>query len=258
MTRYGTLLGLHGKPTDRVIIMRKGPKTTRVKLPWPDKPGFNPDEVRVDTDTVLDDGGALWKKCQHTPHAATWLSYSGQPQGLLHVHRVYKNVIKASLYEGNGSWSVVEDFHPDNVRFDAGEGWPKARTDELVTSTAQQPASVATPTTLAPPVKKGPVFHAPTTDPQPATRPAARSPQQSSVATPPTSKPQKLSQQKLHNQQQHLLSQRQKPQLAGNAWATCVYQALIKTSPDNVKHSEFLIENLLTNSPHDHAHTALV
>lgn len=77
------------------------------------------------------------------------------------------------------------------MRFDAGEGWPKARTDELVTNTAQQPASVATPTPPAPPVKKGPVFHAPTTDPQPATRPAARSPQQSSVATPPTSKPQK-------------------------------------------------------------------
>ncbi|TWS33151.1 recombinase family protein [Corynebacterium glutamicum] len=192
MTRYGTLLGLHGKPTDRVIIVRKGPKTTRVKLPWPDKPGFNPDEVRVDTDTVLDDGGTLWKKYQHTPHAATWLSYSGQPQGLLHVQRIYKNVIKASLYEGNGSWSVVEDFHPNNVRFDAGEGWPKARTDELVTSTAQQPASVATPTTLAPPVKKGPVFHAPTTNPtpapQPATRPAARSPQQSLVTTPPTPK----------------------------------------------------------------------
>ncbi|AIK86464.1 res protein (plasmid) [Corynebacterium glutamicum] len=193
MTRYGTLLGLHGQPTDRVIIVRTGPKTTRVKFPWPDKPGFNPDEVRVGTDTVLDDGGVLWEKYQRTPHAATWLSYSGDPQGLLHVHRVYKNVIKASLYEGNGSWSRVEDFHPDAVRFDAGEGWPKARTDELVTNTSHQPASVATPTTPAPPVKKGPVFHAPTTDPTPAPQPAARSPQQSSVATPPTptSKPHK-------------------------------------------------------------------
>lgn len=196
MTRYGTLLGLHGQPTDRIIIVRKGPKTTRVKFPWPDKPGFNPDEIRVDTDTVLDDGGVLWEKYQRTPHAATWLSYSGQPQGLLHVQRIYKNVIKASLYEGNGSWSVVDDFHPDNVRFDAGEGWPKARTDELVTNAPQQPASVATPTTPVPPVKKGPVFHAPTTDPttdptpapQPVARPAARSPQQSSVATPPTPK----------------------------------------------------------------------
>lgn len=146
MTRYGTLLGLHGKPTDRVIIVRKGPKTTRVKLPWPNKPGFNPDEVRVDTGTVLDDGGELWKKCQRTPHAATWLSYSGQPQGLLHVQRVYKNVIKASLYEGNGSWSQVEDFHPDNVRFDAGAGWPKSNTDNLLNSTSIDQLSVATPT----------------------------------------------------------------------------------------------------------------
>ena len=143
--------------------MRKGPKTTRVKLPWPDKPSFDPDEVRVDSSTVLDDGGELWKKYQHTPHAATWLSYSGQPQGLLHVHRVYKNVIKASLYEGNGSWSTVEDFHPDAVRFDAGAGWPKAHTDKLVTNTPQQPASISTPMTPAPPVKKGLVFHAPTT-----------------------------------------------------------------------------------------------
>ncbi|AIK83788.1 hypothetical protein CGLAR1_00505 [Corynebacterium glutamicum] len=53
----------------------------------------------------------------------------------------------------------------------------------------------------------------------------------------------------------HLLHQHQKPQLADNASATCVYQAPIKISPDNVKHSESLIESLLMNSPHDHAHT---
>lgn len=183
MTRYGTLLGLHGQPTDRVIIVRKGPKTTRVKFPWPDKPGFNPDEVRVDTGSVLDDGGVLWEKYQRTPHVATWLSYSGQPQGLLHVQRIYKNVIKASLYEGNGSWSIVEDFHPDNVRFDAGEGWPKEKTDRLHGNAAIEQESTI----------QSPVFHAPTANneleststAQPATyssRPVV--PQTTSVATP--------------------------------------------------------------------------
>lgn len=152
MTRYGTLLGLHGQPTNRVIIVRKGPKTTRVKFPWPDKPGFNPDEVRVDTDTVLDDGGVLWGKYQRTPHAATWLSYSGEPQGLLRVQRVYKNVIKASLYQGNGAWTRIEDFHPSDVRFDAGEGWPKANTDRLLGNAVSEQELVI----------KEPVFHAPT------------------------------------------------------------------------------------------------
>lgn len=176
MTRYGTLLGLHGKPTDRVIIVRMGPKNSRVKLPWPDKPGFAPDDVRIDTATVLDDGGELWKKYQHTPQAATWLSYSGEPQGLLRVQRVYKNVIKASLYQGNGEWTRIEDFHPDDVRFDAGLGWSKEKTDRQLTATPPEPEPEPV-TTPVPPVSKGPMFQAPTTArTKPAPEPATPSP----------------------------------------------------------------------------------
>ncbi|MCK2201635.1 recombinase family protein [Corynebacterium callunae] len=171
MTRYGTLLGLHGKPTDRVIIVRKGPKNTRVKLPWPDKPGFNPEDVRIDTDTVVDDGGVLWEKYRHTPHAATWLSYSGEPQGLLRVQRVYKNVIKASLYQGNGAWTHIEDFHPADVRFDAGEGWPKANTDRLLGDAASEQKLVI----------KEPVFHTPTDGNEPESTSITQSPEHSST-----------------------------------------------------------------------------
>ena len=85
MTRYGTLLGLHGKPKDRVIIVRRGSKTTRVKFPHKDRPGFNLEEVKVDASTVLDDGGELWEKYQRTPNSATFVSFSGEPQGHLHV-----------------------------------------------------------------------------------------------------------------------------------------------------------------------------
>lgn len=85
MTRYGTLLGLHGKPKERVIIVRKGSKTTRVKFPHKDRPGFNFEEVRFDAASVLDDGGELWEKYQRTPNSATFVSFSGEPQGHLHV-----------------------------------------------------------------------------------------------------------------------------------------------------------------------------
>lgn len=129
MSRYGTRLGLHGEPVDRVIIVRKGARNTRVRLPYPDKPGFSPDEVHVGTTTVNEDGGVLWEK-YHRTSAATWLNYSGEPRGLLKVRRVYKNVIKASLYKGNGSWSNIEDFHPNDVHFDAGQSWPKEKTDQ--------------------------------------------------------------------------------------------------------------------------------
>lgn len=140
MTRYGTLLGLHGKPKDRVIIVRRGSKTTRVKFPRKDKPGFNLEEVKVDASTVLDDGGELWEKYQRTPNSATFVSFSGEPQGHLHVQRVYKNVIKASVYEGNGQWGRIYDFHPEQVLFDAGEAWPTSKTDQLLNDTDVVPA----------------------------------------------------------------------------------------------------------------------
>lgn len=146
MTRYGTLLGQHGKPKERVIIMHKGSKTTRVKFPHKDRPGFNLEEVKVDASTVLDDGGELWEKYQRTPNSATFVSFSGEPQGHLHVQRVYKNVIKASVYEGNGQWGRIDDFHPKQVLFDAGEAWPTSKTDQLLNDTDVVPAPEETPT----------------------------------------------------------------------------------------------------------------
>lgn len=186
MPRYGTHVGLHGEPLGRVIIVRKSSNTTRVKFPYPDKPGFSPDEVRIDTDTVVEDGGVLWEKYQRTS-TATWLKYSGEPRGLLKVQRVYKNVIKASLYVGNGSWRKIEDFHPRDVLFDAGLSWPREKTDRLVTTTPAAVVSVVTPVKPVASTVKGPMFQAPVTVekksiPRPGQSPHVPAP---SVAAPP-------------------------------------------------------------------------
>ncbi|BAU95218.1 hypothetical protein N24_0956 [Corynebacterium suranareeae] len=54
------------------------------------------------------------------------------------MHRVRKHVIKARLYEGGGQWSNVEDFPPDQVLFDAGEAWPKEKTDQAAPAAKTQ------------------------------------------------------------------------------------------------------------------------
>lgn len=145
MKRYGTLLGLHGQPTDRVLIIRKGPKNTRVSFSTDNGQTWDPNGKLVDAASVLDDSGELWEKYQRTPDAATWLTFGKQPNGFLSVHRVHKHVIKARLYEGSGQWSNVEDFPPDQVLFDAGEAWPKEKTDQLAnaedTQTPEPPAT---------------------------------------------------------------------------------------------------------------------
>lgn len=147
MKRYGTLLGLHGKPKDRVLIIRKGSKQTRVGFSTDNGQTWDLDGELVDAETVLEDNGVLWEKYQRTPDAATWLTFGKQPNGYLSVHRVHKHVIKAKVYEGGGRWSEITDFPPDQVLFDAGKAWPKEKTDKLApTAEMREPKPLTTNT----------------------------------------------------------------------------------------------------------------
>lgn len=125
MPRVGTLLGTGGRPEDRVQIIRKGKKVTRIKRPANYGRSWAAEDEQVDTGLILDDGGRLWEQHTTNPKHATYLSITGEPAGRLSVQRVYKHVVKARLYHGDNQWSELQDFHPDDVRFDGGAsaGW---------------------------------------------------------------------------------------------------------------------------------------
>lgn len=125
MPRAGTLLGTDGRPEDRVQIIRKGKKTTRITRSANHGRSWAAEDEQVDTDLIVDDGGTLWEQHSQNPTHATYLSITGEPAGRLSVRRVYTHVVKARIYQGDNQWSDVQDFHPHDVRFDGGAsaGW---------------------------------------------------------------------------------------------------------------------------------------
>lgn len=158
--RIGTLLGQHDRPEAQVQIVRKGPKTTRVRQQIKDghHTVWDTRESKIDSARVLDDGGELWRKHNHDPKSATWIGSTGAPIGRLKVQRLYKTVIKAKIYLGELEWSQIEDFRPDQVRFDGGAGWgwkpPAHQADESVATDRRLPP--AGDETSAPQMKKQP------------------------------------------------------------------------------------------------------
>lgn len=146
MSRLGTLLGTDGRPEDRVQIIRKNKKTTRITRAVDHGRSWAPTDEVVDTDRILDDGGTLWEQHSRNPKHATLLSTFGEPTARLKVQRVYATVVKARLYRGGNRWGEVEDFPPKNVRFDGGAswGWNPPAFDQPATGADDAPATTAT------------------------------------------------------------------------------------------------------------------
>lgn len=112
MVRVGTLFDEHGRPEDRVQIIRRGKNTTRVRRSTNHGRSWTPEDERVDTNRVLEDGGKRFEQHSHNPKHATYLDQLGQPQARLQVRRVYaRNSNTPDSTSGNIGFRCVTDAH---------------------------------------------------------------------------------------------------------------------------------------------------
>lgn len=153
MSRIGTLLDPNGRPEARIQIIRKSKNTTKIRRPANYGRSWSTTVETVPTDQVLDDGGKRFEQHSANPRHATWQDLLGQPQGRLHIQRVYKLVTKAKLYIGDNAWTEVQDFPTKDILFDGGTsiGWtvPEWHREDKPTSgeASETPADkVPTPT----------------------------------------------------------------------------------------------------------------
>lgn len=125
MARLGTLLDTVGRPEDRVEIIRKSKKTTRIRRSTNNGRSWSPTDQLVATELILDDGGARFDQHTQNPGHATYLGLAGVPQARLKIQRVYAVITKAQVYLGDNTWSDVQDFPTRDICFDGGAsiGW---------------------------------------------------------------------------------------------------------------------------------------
>ena len=125
MPRIGTLLDTVGRPEDRVEIIRKSKKTTRIRRSTNNGRSWSPTDQLVATELILDDGGARFDQHAQNPGHATYLGLAGVPQARLKIQRVYAVITKAQVYIGDNTWSDVQDFSTKDICFDGGAsiGW---------------------------------------------------------------------------------------------------------------------------------------
>ena len=125
MARLGTLLDTVGRPEDRVEIIRRSKKTTRIRRSTNNGRSWSPTDQLVATELILDDGGARFDQHAQNPGHATYLGLAGVPQARLKIQRVYAVITKAQVYLGNNTWSDLQDFPTQDIRFDGGAsiGW---------------------------------------------------------------------------------------------------------------------------------------
>lgn len=123
--RIGTLLDEHGRPEDRVRIIRRGKNTTRIRRSTNHGRSWAIGDEPVDTVRALEDGGQRFEQHSHNPKHATYLDQLGQPQARLQVQRVYAHITKARVYLGDNTWSELEDISTTSILFDGGAayGW---------------------------------------------------------------------------------------------------------------------------------------
>lgn len=147
MPRLGTLLDTVGRPEDRVEIIRKSKKTTRIRRSTNHGRSWSPADQLVATELILDDGGARFDQHAQNPGHATYLGLAGVPQARLKIQRVYAVITKAQVYLGDDSWSGVQDFSTRDICFDGGAsiGWaiptwhhPAGTTDEKNSEPAEE------------------------------------------------------------------------------------------------------------------------
>lgn len=122
MARIGTLLDTVGRPEDRVEIIRKSKKTTRIRRSTNNGRSWSPTDQLVATELILDDGGTRFDQHAQNPGHATYLGLAGVPQARLKIQRVYTVITKAQVYLGDNSWSDVQDFPTRDICFDGGAG----------------------------------------------------------------------------------------------------------------------------------------
>lgn len=122
MVRLGTLLDTFGRPEDRVEIIRKSKKTTRIRRSTNNGRSWSPAQELVATELILDDAGQRFDQHAQNPGHATYLGLAGVPQARLKIHRVYAVITKAQVYLGDNSWSDVQDFPTRDICFDGGAG----------------------------------------------------------------------------------------------------------------------------------------
>lgn len=125
MVRVGTRLDQHGRPEDRVQIIRRGKNTTRIRRSTNYGRSWAAEDERVDTNRILEDGGKRFGQHSHNPKHATYLTSLGEPQARLQAQRVYAHTTKARAYLGDNTWSELEDFSTRSILFDGGAsyGW---------------------------------------------------------------------------------------------------------------------------------------
>ena len=122
MPRIGTLLDTVGRPEDRVEIIRKSKKTTRIRRSTNNGRSWSPTEELVATELILDDGGARFDQHTQNPGHATYLGLAGVPQARLKIQQVYAVITKAQVYLGDNTWSDLQDFPTRDICFDGGAG----------------------------------------------------------------------------------------------------------------------------------------
>lgn len=125
MPRIGTLLDTVGRPVDRVEIIRRSKKTTRIRRSTNHGRSWSPAEESVPTEVILDDGGQRFEQHTQNPGHATYLGLAGVPQARLNIQRVYSLMTKARVYLGDDTWSDLQDFPTRDICFDGGAsiGW---------------------------------------------------------------------------------------------------------------------------------------
>lgn len=123
MVRVGTLLDKHGRPEDRVQIIRQGKNATRIRRSTNYGRSWTVEDERVDTNRILEDGGKRFEQHSHNPKHATYLTSLGEPQARLQVQRVYATITKARAYLGDNTWPELEDISTASTLFDGGTSY---------------------------------------------------------------------------------------------------------------------------------------
>ena len=97
MLRVTTLLDTFGRPVDRVEIIHKSKKTTRIRRSTHNGRSWSPTDQLVATELILDDGGARFDQHAQNPGHATYLGLAGVPQARMKIQRVYAVITKAQV-----------------------------------------------------------------------------------------------------------------------------------------------------------------
>lgn len=122
MPRVATLLGEYGRPADRVQVLRKGKINTRIRRSTNYGRSWSPADDLVATELILNDASQRFEQHSSNPTHATLIETDGTTKGRLRIQRFYTTITKAYVYQGNSTWSDLEEFATNRIVFDGGVG----------------------------------------------------------------------------------------------------------------------------------------